>query len=74
MFEWRRKHRHCANCGQPTEAIEGGWKRVCAACQTEHFPRTDPVVIMLATKGETLPAGPPGGLAQGHVFGPGRLP
>jgi NAD+ diphosphatase len=52
MFEWRRKHRHCANCGQPTQAIEGGWKRACPACQTQHFPRTDPVVIMLATKGE----------------------
>ena len=37
------------------------------ACRTEHFPRTDPVVIMLPTIGETLPAGPPGGVAQGHV-------
>ena len=52
MFEWRRKHRHCAACGAPTEAVEGGWKRVCAACKTQHFPRTDPVVIMLAVKGE----------------------
>jgi NAD+ diphosphatase len=52
MFEWRRKHRHCANCGAATNAIEGGWKRVCPACKTQHFPRTDPVVIMLATKGE----------------------
>jgi len=52
MFEWRRKHRHCANCGAKTDVIEGGWKRVCPACTTQHFPRTDPVVIMLATKGE----------------------
>jgi len=52
MFEWRRKHRHCANCGATTDVIEGGWKRVCPACTTQHFPRTDPVVIMLATKGE----------------------
>lgn len=49
MFEWRRRHRHCANCGQPSVAFDGGWKRVCAACNSEHFPRTDPVVIMLAT-------------------------
>ena len=48
MFEWRRRHRFCAACGQPSEVAEGGWKRVCPACRTEHFPRTDPVVIMLA--------------------------
>jgi NAD+ diphosphatase len=52
MFEWRRRHRHCAVCGQPSEVAEGGWKRVCPACKAEHFPRTDPVVIMLAVKGE----------------------
>ena len=52
MFEWRRKHRHCANCGQPSQVAEAGWKRVCPVCSTEHFPRTDPVVIMLAVKGE----------------------
>jgi NAD+ diphosphatase len=49
MFEWRRRHRHCASCGQPSVAFDGGWKRVCPSCQAEHFPRTDPVVIMLAT-------------------------
>ena len=47
MFEWRRRHRHCANCGEPTLPSEGGWKRKCPACDAEHFPRTDPVVIML---------------------------
>jgi NAD+ diphosphatase len=52
MFEWRRRHGFCPNCGQPTLAIDGGWKRVCEACRTEHFPRTDPVVIMLPTFGE----------------------
>jgi NAD+ diphosphatase len=49
MFEWRRKHLFCAVCGQPSEPREGGWKRQCPACKAEHFPRTDPVVIMLAT-------------------------
>ena len=49
MFEWRRKHRHCAACGQQSEVAEAGWKRVCTSCKAEHFPRTDPVVIMLAT-------------------------
>jgi NAD+ diphosphatase len=52
MFEWRRRHRYCAACGQPSEPAEAGWKRVCPACKAEHFPRTDPVVIMLAVKGE----------------------
>lgn len=52
MFEWRRRHRHCPNCGQPSQPTEGGWKRVCSACKTEHFPRTDPVVIMLPVNGE----------------------
>ena len=48
MFEWRRRHRFCANCGAPTRSADGGWKRMCETCQAEHFPRTDPVVIMLA--------------------------
>jgi NAD+ diphosphatase len=52
MFEWRRKHRHCAVCGEPSVAVDGGWKRKCPACEAEHFPRTDPVVIMLPFHGE----------------------
>jgi len=52
VFEWRRKHRFCAACGAPTEVVEGGWKRVCRTCETQHFPRTDPVVIMLPVNGE----------------------
>ena len=52
MFEWRRKHKHCAACGAPSEPAEGGWKRQCPSCKAEHFPRTDPVVIMLAVHGE----------------------
>jgi len=52
VFEWRRRHRFCAVCGAPSEAAEGGWKRVCPSCKAEHFPRTDPVVIMLPVIGE----------------------
>ena len=52
MFEWRRRHRHCANCGQASHPMDGGWKRFCPACKVEHFPRTDPVVIMLPVNGE----------------------
>jgi NAD+ diphosphatase len=52
MFEWRRRHRYCASCGEPSEPAEGGWKRLCRACGAQHFPRTDPVVIMLPVQGE----------------------
>ena len=52
VFEWRRRHGFCATCGQPTRVAEGGWKRICESCRAEHFPRTDPVVIMLPTLGE----------------------
>jgi NAD+ diphosphatase len=52
MFEWSRRHRHCSVCGQAVAVAEAGWKRACPACAAEHFPRTDPVVIMLATHGE----------------------
>jgi NAD+ diphosphatase len=52
VFEWRRRHRRCAVCGESTRAADGGWKRVCESCEAEHFPRTDPVVIMLPHHGE----------------------
>lgn len=48
VFEWRARHRFCAACGHESDVADGGWKRVCPACRLEHFPRTDPVVIMLA--------------------------
>jgi len=65
MFEWRRRHPHCAVCGQRSEAMDGGWKRKCPSCEAEHFPRTDPVVIMLPVHGERCMLGrqerwPPG--------------
>lgn len=50
LFEWHRSHGFCAKCGEPTQIAEAGWKRVCPSCKAEHFPRTDPVAIMLAVK------------------------
>jgi NAD+ diphosphatase len=44
---WHRRHRFCANCGHATDAVAAGFQRTCPACGTHHFPRTDPVVIML---------------------------
>lgn len=52
VFEWARRTRHCSVCGHAVVAADGGWKRLCPACDAEHFPRTDPVVIMLAAHGE----------------------
>jgi NAD+ diphosphatase len=52
---WHRRHRFCANCGTLTEIVRGGWSRSCPACAAEHYPRVDPVVIMLAEhEGELL--------------------
>ena len=52
MLTWHARHRFCANCGTPTVATNAGWRRDCPNCKTQHFPRTDPVVIMLAIDGE----------------------
>jgi NAD+ diphosphatase len=52
MVNWHQRHGYCANCGTRTAMKEGGWKRECPNCKVEHFPRTDPVVIMLVTSGD----------------------
>jgi len=52
MVSWHQRHGFCANCGTRTAMKEGGWKRDCPNCKAEHFPRTDPVVIMLVTSGD----------------------
>lgn len=56
---WHSTHRFCSRCGTASEMASGGWKRVCPACGAEHFPRTDPVVIMLVTDGERCLLGRP---------------
>jgi NAD+ diphosphatase len=48
LVDWHARHRHCAACGAPTDRFRGGWGRKCGGCGAEHFPRVDPVVIMLA--------------------------
>jgi NAD+ diphosphatase len=54
LLNWHRAHRFCANCGSATDPAEGGLIRRCPACETEHHPRVDPVVIMLVTDGDRL--------------------
>jgi len=48
LLDWHARHGFCANCGAPTAMFRAGWARRCGACGAEHFPRVDPVVIMLA--------------------------
>jgi NAD+ diphosphatase len=52
VLGWHARHRFCSKCGAPTQPVEAGWRRDCPACGAQHFPRTDPVVIMLAIDGE----------------------
>ena len=48
LARWHSRHRFCANCGNLSDLVRGGWSRRCPSCAAEHFPRVDPVVIMLA--------------------------
>jgi NAD+ diphosphatase len=54
IFGWHKSHKFCAACGTQSEVAMGGWRRDCGACGTPHFPRTDPVVIMLITHGNSV--------------------
>lgn len=47
LVDWHARHKFCARCGSPTQIAKGGWQRNCDSCQAQHFPRTDPVTIML---------------------------
>ena len=48
LLDWHARHGFCAACGNATNPTKGGWSRRCGSCEAEHFPRVDPVVIMLA--------------------------
>ena len=52
LIDWHARHRFCANCGSATNFADGGWRRVCPSCAAEHYPRTDPVAIMLPIHGD----------------------
>lgn len=47
LLAWHKSHAFCSRCGTPSELKDGGYKRLCPNCEMQHFPRTDPVVIML---------------------------
>lgn len=62
---WHRSHMFCAKCGAPTDMALSGWQRVCPACEAHHFPRVDPVVIMLITRGNNVLLGRSPGWPEG---------
>lgn len=65
VLQWHEFHRFCANCGEPTQITAAGWQRACAACGRLHFPRTDPVVIMAITHGNSILMGRGTGWPEG---------
>src|SRR6056297_2571582 len=65
LFGWHLSHRFCARCGAKSRMVRAGWQRRCDACGTPHFPRTDPVVIMLVTHGNDVLVGRSPGFPEG---------
>jgi NAD+ diphosphatase len=57
LIDWHQRHGFCPRCGSHTNFADAGYRRICPACKAEHFPRTDPVVIMLATHGDSCLVG-----------------
>jgi len=66
IFDWHRTHPFCAQCGAGTTSAEGGAKRVCGSCETEHFPRVNPVVIFLIEHEDSVLLGRGNGWPPGY--------
>jgi len=67
LIDWHQRHGFCPRCGAPTKIMDAGYRRLCGQCKAEHFPRVDPVVIMLATHDEACLVG------RGKHFPPGMF-
>jgi NAD+ diphosphatase len=67
LIDWHQRHGFCPRCGAPANFMDAGYRRLCTKCNAEHFPRVDPVVIMLATEGEACLVG------RGKHFPPGMF-
>ncbi len=65
LVNWHRTHGFCSACGAPSALYQGGWQRKCPACGAQHFPRTDPVVIMLVRRGNRVLMGRSPGWPEG---------
>jgi NAD+ diphosphatase len=66
LVEWHSRHRFCGLCGGRTSLFRGGWGRKCKGCGADHFPRVDPVVIVLAEHDGRVLVG------RQHRYPPGR--
>ncbi|MGH7779490.1 MAG: NAD(+) diphosphatase [Candidatus Binataceae bacterium] len=67
MIDWHQRHGFCPRCGAATKITDAGYRRLCGKCGAEHFPRVDPVVIMLATNDDACLVG------RGKLFPPGMF-
>ncbi len=65
VLSWHETHGFCARCGAKSDIAQAGWQRDCPACNAHHFPRTDPVVIMLITSGNSTLLGRSPGWPEG---------
>lgn len=72
MIDWHARHGFCAQCGAPTIFADAGYRRHCNKCNADHFPRTDPVVIMLSTHNDTR-LGDACLVGRGKQFPPGMV-
>lgn len=68
LAQWHAVHTHCARCGAATISVHGGSSRRCTACEAEHYPRTDPAVIVLVRDAEDRIL-----LGRQAVWPPGRF-
>jgi NAD+ diphosphatase len=68
LEQWHQRHTHCPLCGEQTVETQAGWTRTCIADGSQHFPRTDPAVIMLIHDGDDRAL-----LGRGHQWGEGRF-
>lgn len=66
MLLWHESHRFCAKCGAESQLVKAGYERECPSCGAHHFPRTDPVVIMLVRRGDKALVGRGKGWPEGH--------
>jgi NAD+ diphosphatase len=65
VYCWHSGHKFCSKCGAASQMSMSGWQRDCVACDAKHFPRTDPVVIMLITHGNSVLMGRSPGWPEG---------
>ncbi|MCV2867637.1 NAD(+) diphosphatase [Defluviimonas sp. WL0002] len=65
VIGWLHSHRFCSSCGAESAVAMAGWQRICGSCGAHHFPRTDPVVIMLITRGNRVLLGRSPGWPEG---------